>query len=250
MTVDVIMTVQGASEGTTRAIERSPALLGWETGNTDPLPNANVEFLDWPFTHDDPSLEDHIAAAKEHRPRYAVAPDIEGDWTLDRVLDAAAELDEYAETVIVVPKAVPPNRVPDRYRLGLPNQPAWGSDGSWPKWEYADRRVHVLGGSPTDQREEVGAYTTVGSVDGANVAAYAKYGRIWTPTGQIEQPGRSYYERIEASLTNVWRAWNEPGEENCRECGTRLGAGYLCDDCDTLTVQQPALADGGATDAE
>jgi len=26
----------------------------------------------------------------------------------------------------------------------------------------------------------------------------------------------------------------------CRECGERLGAGYLCDDCDTLEV----LSDG------
>lgn len=30
------------------------------------------------------------------------------------------------------------------------------------------------------------------------------------------------------------------GEENaavCRECGTGLGSGYLCDDCDQLEVE-------------
>lgn len=25
-------------------------------------------------------------------------------------------------------------------------------------------------------------------------------------------------------------------EAECRECGTALGAGYLCDDCDTVEI--------------
>jgi hypothetical protein len=25
-------------------------------------------------------------------------------------------------------------------------------------------------------------------------------------------------------------------EAECRECGTELGAGYLCDDCDTVEI--------------
>lgn len=40
--------------------------------------------------------------------------------------------------------------------------------------------------------------------------------------------------RTEDSMSD--RPTTNHQEDRCRDCGTRLGAGYLCDDCDTVEV--------------
>lgn len=250
--VDVILTVNGGGD-LSRAIEDSPALLGYETGRYRPPEECSVDFCDWPFTSDSPSAEDHVATVERERPKYAVAPDVEGEWSLPDVLEVADDLDQHAETVIVVPKSCPPHEVPDRYRIGRPNQKAFGSNDSW--WIAAypqDRPVHVLGGSP-DEQLALREHLSVGSVDGANVTRYAEFGRVWTPGRQVQRPDLSYYERVRQSLGNLYSTWNsEPesartlaadggadakavlGTDVCRECGAWLGSGYLCRGCDTV----------------
>lgn len=203
--IDVIMTVQNGNK-LARVIEDSPALLGWETSNKDPGTEYNVEFCDWPFTADNPDPEEHIEATARHNPKYAVAPDIEKEWSLDDVVAIGDELADYAENVIVVPKSVEPDYVPERFVIGYPNQPNWGTNGAWWRAEY-HRDVHVLGGSP-DSQLDVAGYMPVKSVDGANIAAYAKYGRVWTPGGQLERPDIDYYERIRESLGNYYAVLN------------------------------------------
>lgn len=204
---DVIMTVNGGVE-VAEIIDAGPALLGFETARYRPPDDLTVDFCDWPFTADDASLEQHMEIVKREKPKYAVAPDVEGEYTLEDVIDIGDELLESAEHVIIIPKECPPGDIPECFRIGYPNQPNWGSNGNWWKSSYpTDRPVHVLGGSPESQFE-VADYLTVGSVDGANVAAYAQYGRIWTPGKQLERPDLSYYERIAESLANIQAAWN------------------------------------------
>lgn len=205
--VDVVLTVNGGDE-ISRAVADSPALLGFETGRYRPPDDLEVDFCDWPFTDPDATFEDHLAVVREERPKYAVAPDVEGDHDLKTVLWMAKKLDRYAEHVIIVPKAVEPGRVPERYTIGYPNQPAFGSNGSWWRSAYpGDRPVHVLGGSPREQFG-VADYLEVGSIDGANITRYSEHGRIWTPGRQLERPDLDYYERIRESLANLHSFWN------------------------------------------
>ena len=223
MTVDVILTVNGGDE-LSRAIADSPALLGFETSRYRPPKDISVDFCDWPFTDPDTTLDDHLDVVAEERPKYAVAPDVEGEYDLQTVVSAAYELDNYAEHVIIVPKDCEPGEIPDRFRIGYPNQPAFGSNGSWWRSAYPHGRpVHVLGGSPDDQLD-VRNYLTVGSVDGANVTRYAEYGRVWTPGRQLERPDLSYYERVRESLANLHSMWNMAQSSEQSKCDLEDGA--------------------------
>lgn len=203
--IDVIMTVNGGAE-ISRAVAASPALLGYETGRYRPPEALSVEFCDWPFTNPDALFADHRDVVADEEPRYAVAPDIEGEYDLGTVVEMADELAAHADHVIVVPKDVTPAAVPDRFLLGYPNQPAWGSNDGWWRGSHGNRPVHILGGSPDDQLG-VGDYLPVQSVDGANVTSYAEYGRVWTPGRQLERPDLTYYERVRESLGNVCAEW-------------------------------------------
>jgi len=85
--VAVYATVIGGKEKS-RAIERTPAKVGYESSNSPPPEWADVEFVDWPFTDDAPSFEEHLAAVEKHRPEVAVpAPSV----------DTAAQLDPTGE---------------------------------------------------------------------------------------------------------------------------------------------------------
>lgn len=206
--VDVVMTVNGGKE-ISRAVDDSPALIGFETGRYRPPADCSVGFCDWPFTNPDASFEDHLAVVAEECPKYAVAPDVEGEYTLTDVVDRADELNQHAENVIVVPKEVEPGRIPERFVIGYPNQPNFGSNGNWWRQSYpSDREVHLLGGSP-DEQLDAADYLSVGSIDGANVTRYAEFGRVWTPGRQLERPDLTYYERIRESLANVYAMWNQ-----------------------------------------
>lgn len=203
--VDVVVTVNGGAD-VSRTIHAAPALVGYETGRYRAPSGIPIGFCDWPFTDPDASFDDHLDVVAAERPRYAVAPDVEGEYDLRDVVALADELDQYAEHVIVVPKDCPPADVPERFVLGYPNQPNYGSNHSHPLGAWPKRPVHVLGGNP-DAQLDVARHLPVQSVDGANVLSYAKYGRVWTPGGQVERPDLSYYERVRASLGNVAAAW-------------------------------------------
>jgi len=233
---DVILTVNGGDE-ISRAVADSPALLGFETGRYRPPEDLVVDFCDWPFTDPDVSLDDHVTVVRNERPKYAVAPDVEAEWTLRDVLSVARELDRFAENVIIVPKDCRPGEIPEKYVIGYPNQPNFGSNGAWMRNSYpSDHPVHVLGGSPDDQLD-LADYLTVRSVDGANVTRYAEFGRVWTPGPQLERPDLSYYERIRESLGNIHAMWN---------MGQSSGSG----DPELETAEQTTLvqADGGRND--
>lgn len=92
--VDVVLTVNGGDE-ISRAVADSPALLGFETGRYRPPDDLSVGFCDWPFTHPNATFEDHLDIVREERPKYAVAPDVEGDYDLRAVLSLARKLDQY-----------------------------------------------------------------------------------------------------------------------------------------------------------
>lgn len=181
--VDVIATVTGggaAGDQTARAIRRGGGLVGIESTVTPPE-GIPVEFLDWPFLQEHATVEDHLAAARELKPKYAVAPDVQDDRSLDEALDIAGGLARHAKFVIVIPKTVAVERVPSHYIAGVPFRNEWDTDTGVNDFsDFSGRPVHILGGNPTEQIELADRFQyRVTSVDSPNVFAWADGGRVW-----------------------------------------------------------------------
>jgi hypothetical protein len=221
--VDVIITANG-SRDLSRAAFRGGALIGYESGNGRPPNEIPVEFIDWPFLKDDVSFEDHLETVKRERPLLAVAPDIEDESEVNETISKADQLAEYAEIVIVVPKAVKPSEIPDRFRVGIPAQERFGGV-PWPLWEYLGcGDVHILGGSPKKQREISNYLEEVASVDSASAAKAAKFGSVWMGDSW-KTLNTNYYDRIEKSMKNSLKMWNsEIDDDRLREIHLRIEA--------------------------
>jgi hypothetical protein len=201
---DVIITGAGGGE-MPKAAYRGGALIGYNSSNDRPPERIPVKFIDWPFLEDDPDFERHLNAVKRENPKYAVAPDIQTPDDLLPVLSKADTLANHAEIVIVVPKGVKPDKIPSRFRVGIPAQEEFGGV-PWPIWEYRNcRSCHILGGSPNIQFE-LENYVNVHSVDSASPLKGASYGDVWD--GVWSEGGHNYYDRIERSMNNILREWN------------------------------------------
>lgn len=223
---DVIMTTQGGTAVARAVRATGEALLGIPSNKNVPQ-GFTVDFVDWPFAEAAPSWTTHKAVVRRNTPRYAVAPDIQEGRSLERVIDMADELLEFAECVIVVPKEVHPREIPNRFRVGLPFQPEFGPGGV----EVGQQQlgaftgntirdfaepgvgdVHVLGGSPHDQLEVPEFGVDVRSVDTSLPLTYARFGDVWWPEGRVnvEVGDLDFRDRIEASLRNMLVAWGHP----------------------------------------
>lgn len=189
--VDVIVTTQGG-EQTARAVHAGGGLVGIRSANEPPRREFALEggeddvivplnFIDWPFTEDDPSEERHVDMVQTHEPKYAVAPDVEDGRSLDEVLNLAEILGFYAEHVIVVPKDVPVDTVPEEYIVGMPFRDEWETDlGVNRHVDFQGRPVHILGGNPTEQFEVAHRFDLqVTSIDSPNPLSWADFGRVW-----------------------------------------------------------------------
>lgn len=208
--IDVIVTSSGG-EDMPRAAYRGGALVGINSSKSPPPDEIPVEFIDWPFLEDDFSFSAHLNAVKNHNPTYAVAPDIREPEDFRDVIDKADRLRQHAETVIVVPKGVKPAQIPSRFRVGLPAQDRFGGV-PWPVWDYRNcESVHILGGSPSRQNE-LSHYVAVDSVDTASPLKAAQFGSVWD--GKWQEKGHNYYDRIERSMGNLLKEWNERVDED------------------------------------
>lgn len=177
--VDVIVTTLGG-EQTARAVRAGGGLVGMRSSETPPE-GIPIEFVDWPFMLDNPSIEAHVDAVRSIRPKYAVAPDIDGRHPVSEVIEVGDRLDKYAQNVIVVPKVEPVDVVPDRFVVGVPFRNEWDTDIGVNEYiDFAGRPVHILGGNPTGQIELARRFDyDVLSVDSPNVLAWADAGRVW-----------------------------------------------------------------------
>lgn len=194
------------------AIARSKGKLGIESGNTCP-DGFELSFVDYPFTKEDVGFEDHIEKVKRFEPELAVSPDIEKGRTLEEAIRLGDRLLEHADDVVIVPKTVRPEKVPERFVVGYANA-TFGSDdtfNSWRHYQEADR-IHILGGTPLRQQKMAGKIGEgrIFSVDTASFQIDAKYGGVWTGRNWTERPDLGLYERVTENLNNMWSYWNEP----------------------------------------
>jgi hypothetical protein len=99
----------------------------------------------------------HLEAVRNIKPKYATVRDIMstqqcadagiGHFSLEKILDWAEELREFAENVVVIPKyedAI--DKIPDYFMLGY-SVPSSHGRTPIPLKLFSHRRVHLLGGS-------------------------------------------------------------------------------------------------------
>lgn len=198
---ELYMTAKGRGVDVTEAITESDALLG-APSSSDWLDGYTPKFLDYPFTEPDISFSDHLRVVRRVEPRLAVAPDIEKGRTLDEAVEAGDELLKHADDVILVPKSVHPDRVPDRFRVGM-SVGDFGSCASWSVWRYRDcDSVHILGGSPNEQLTICNHLNNVESVDTATLGQRCRFG-IWDGKCVDDPPEEwDYKRRLYESLNN------------------------------------------------
>lgn len=204
---DVYMTTEGGKD-TTLAVRESPVSLGVRTGY-EPHDDEGVHFLDFPFTDPDATFVDHLAECIRWEPEVAVAPDIEKGRELGDVIDKADMLAEYADTVVIVPKSIHPDRVPDRFRVGFPASD-YGSGHPWSVWDFSGcDSVHILGGGYSRQLKYQD-YLAVESVDTATLGKRCRFGTFHVRRGSVNDvpDGWDYRRRLRYALHHYHMAWN------------------------------------------
>lgn len=117
-------------------------------------PRHKVQFIDNDF-HDYDHAH-HAEIVRQFRPKYATVRDIMTEqqckeagieyYPFEQVMDWAAELAEYAQNVIVIPKYDCLDQIPANYMLGYSVPTSYGGT-PLPVEIFKGRRVHLLGGS-------------------------------------------------------------------------------------------------------
>ena len=156
-------------------------------------PPHKVVFVDNDYFQYDQAL--HVRIVELFRPKYATVRDIMTQaqcqaakiayYPLDQILDWAAEIEQYAENVILIPKYDCMDKIPERHMLGY-SVPT--SHGGTPLSVdlFRGRRVHLLGGSWKAQLAHLAALgDDVVSIDNNYIQKTANYGQFCYPDGRM-----------------------------------------------------------------
>lgn len=212
--MDLITTLAShSSKDPLKTVKKSPAILGIEASYN--LRDPQLDFVDYPFTKDNFGFEEHLQVVKEVKPKYTVAPDVEKGLKLKEAIRMADQLQDHAENVIMVPKCVKPEDIPDRFVVGYPNQPKFGSNGNNMLYDFQKaERIHILGGSPTrifQALHYLGKKSV--SCDTSSIWTAGSYGKVWTGGSWTERPDLEYYERVLRSLQNFKKELEEKTQD-------------------------------------
>lgn len=179
-----------------------------------------------------PNRPGYMEALSRMRPTAATVLDWEHEDQFAEVMSWAEEAAQYVERVIIIPKiigSIP--RIPHRVGnadviLGYSVPTKFGGT-SVPTWEFGNRPVHLLGGSPQKQLHAA-HYMHVVSADGNYIHKLASKTCFWTPGNSyhandrfwptiIEADGKPWgdgsktagapYEAFRRSCINVMEAW-------------------------------------------
>lgn len=173
---------------------------GVQSGNLHLCPyagkakNHDVVFIDNEFKKY--NHEKHVDAVKQLRPKYATVrdamtheqckrDDIEY-YTLNQILDFASELSEYAENIIVIPKAIEYiDLIPEKYVLGY-SVPTKYAGTPFDISHFSGRRIHILGGSWKKQLALIYKMPNeIVSVDNNHLSQITKYAQYIDPEGNM-----------------------------------------------------------------
>ena len=170
------------------------------------------------------SFKRHLAAARETRPKLTVARDITDRRLVARILDEAEALQEFAETILVVPKSrsLAPDLdslIPDHFLLGYSVPTKYGKC-SIPLSAFT-RPVHLLGGRPDVQRRLASRLDVV-SLDCNRFTLDATFGDFFDGDKFRPHPAGGYETCIRESLRNmnkIWRDYERGRNEHDRQAG-------------------------------
>ena len=152
----------------------------------------------------------HLQVARDTRPMITVARDVVNLNDLDRILDEAFELSNYAEIVVIVPKDLKlepmlPSVIPDDFLLGYSVPTSYGGTELNLNC-FAGREVHLLGGHPAKQRV-LGKQLSVRSIDCNRLTLDATFGDFFDGETFRPHPLGGYELCIKESLCNINRLW-------------------------------------------
>lgn len=152
----------------------------------------------------------HLAAVKRYRPLITVANDVVRAADLNRTLDQANELMQWAGDVVIVPKdtRLGPDLsylIPNKFILGYSVPTKFGGT-QIPLDCFRTRRVHLLGGRPDVQRKLASSLNVI-SLDVNRFTLDARYGDFFD--GEIFRPHPigGYHRCIEDSIRNIETLW-------------------------------------------
>ena len=153
--------------------------------------DKHIVFIDNEFKGYDHSA--HVAAVKLLQPKYATTRDVMNRgqcdaagidfYPLEAILDMAAEVEQYAQRVVLIPKYDCVDDIPERFMLGYSVPSSYGGT-PLPLEAFQGRDTHLLGGSWKLQRKALSVLgKSVVSLDNNMVMKVAQYGTTNTPGG-------------------------------------------------------------------
>lgn len=204
--VDAVFTLSNPGNRYTLLCHLLARSAGFQNGvrSTD-VNLATLDRWDWafPMTFVDNAYHNydhnvHLSAVAALRPKYATVMDVmtRGQCdeagikhhSFDQIMRWAEELNEYAENVIIIPKYDCLADIPDKYVLGYSVKSSYGFTPI-PAERFADRRVHLLGGTWKSQKrylEQLG--DAVVSLDMNAVAKAARFSQVeGGPGGGVDE---------------------------------------------------------------
>ena len=155
------------------------------------------------------NYEKHLKAAELTNPVLTVARDIEDMENLERIVDQAYGLAEYAEYVVLVPKdsrfGEDLNEViPEKFIIGFSVPSRYGRTRI--PASHFKRPVHLLGGRPDIQRK-LGDVLQVFSLDCNRFTLDAAYGDYFDGEAFRPHPKGGYIRCVKDSIRNITSLW-------------------------------------------
>jgi hypothetical protein len=159
----------------------------------------------------------HLETVAEHRPKYAVVPDVMDPEEVQLALRRADELAKYCRRPILVPKSLGVvARIPVEYVIGVSVPTKYA--GFLPKTsQLVGREVHLLGGSPGQQRELWQYYTRTGvTVISTDLNSHNKasdFGSYWNGFKWCDDERASIgkYKAFRKSCQGIMLMWRRLG---------------------------------------
>lgn len=152
-----------------------------------------------------PNLEKYLNAIIMHKPSMATVLDYDYNVTLDDVLMWAEEISPYVDKIVIIPKVpgtishIPTSINGKPVRIGYSVPTKYGATDV-PIWEFGEREIHLLGGSPVNQLK-ISRYLNVKSADGNYLQKIAHWGCFFD--GKRSYKKQSDYEYIEKDLPYI-----------------------------------------------
>jgi hypothetical protein len=209
--MDIIYCAGGNSRLAAIAIEEG-FLYGARSDDIRSLRCDGIIDINWK----DYDWKKHLAIVADHKPKYAVVPDIVDSREVPRTLRLAEQLALYTRSIIVpkVPNIV--QFIPRIHIIGVSVPTTYA--GFLPDVsELEGRSVHLLGGSPKQQRELWCIYKKmnieVTSVDLNSHSKASDFGSYWDGDRWCDSERHSIgkYKAFRKSCRGIIKMWGSLG---------------------------------------